>query len=35
MQQGIFFEPGEGLTVSARGSTMQFKRRFRHDRRRL
>ena len=25
MEEGIFFEPGEGLTVSARGSSMQFK----------
>jgi mannose-6-phosphate isomerase-like protein (cupin superfamily) len=25
MKQGIFFEPGEGVTVSARGSLMQFK----------
>jgi quercetin dioxygenase-like cupin family protein len=25
MEQGIFFEPGEGITVSARGSEMLFK----------
>jgi mannose-6-phosphate isomerase-like protein (cupin superfamily) len=25
MEQGIFFNPGEGVTVSARGSLMQFK----------
>ena len=25
MEQGIFFNPGEGITVSARGSLMQFK----------
>ena len=25
MEQGIFFEPGEGMALSARGSTMLFK----------
>jgi mannose-6-phosphate isomerase-like protein (cupin superfamily) len=25
MEQGIFFEPGEGMTVTARGSLMHFK----------
>jgi hypothetical protein len=25
MEQGIFFEPGEGIAVSARGSSMLFK----------
>jgi mannose-6-phosphate isomerase-like protein (cupin superfamily) len=25
MEQGIFFEPGEGIALSARGSTMLFK----------
>jgi mannose-6-phosphate isomerase-like protein (cupin superfamily) len=25
MKEGIFFEPGEGMTLSARGSTMVFK----------
>jgi hypothetical protein len=25
MEQGIFFEPGDGMTLSARGSLMVFK----------